>query len=191
MITKIEAWNLLNEYNKEDFHIQHAKTVALCMKEFAKNYGYEQEAEFWEIVGMLHDIDYELYPEEHCAKAKEILTTHKIDEKIIHAVISHGYGICYDVKPEHKMEKTLFAIDELTGLVGAASLMRPSKSFQDMNLKSIKKKFKDKRFAAGCDRDIIQKGADLLEISLDTLLQETLDALKKREEDINNKNYYI
>jgi predicted hydrolase (HD superfamily) len=160
------------------------------MKVFAEKNGFENEKELWEIVGMLHDIDFEMYPNEHCSKAKDILENKNIDAKIVHAVISHGYEICYHVKPEHKMEKILFAIDELTGLIGAAALMRPSKSFQDMNLKSVKKKFKDKRFAAGCDRDIILKGSEFLNIELNELFQQTLDALKLSEKDINNEKYY-
>lgn len=190
MITKKEAWVLLKEYNKEEFHLKHARTVALSMRAFAEKNGFEDEKELWEIAGMLHDIDFEMYPDEHCSKAKDILENKSIDPRIVHAVISHGYGICYDVKPEHTMEKTLFAIDELTGLIGAAALMRPSKSFQDMNLKSVKKKFKDKKFAAGCDRDIIIKGSGFLGLELDDLLGQTLDVLKGCEENIQNDNYY-
>ena len=190
MITSKEAWKLLKEYNKEDFHLKHARTVALCMKEFANMKGYLEESELWEISGMLHDIDYEMYPSLHCKKAEEILTEKNLDPKIIHAVISHGYGICYNIKPETEMEKILYAIDELTGLMGAAALMRPSKSFQDMNLKSIRKKFKDKSFAAGCNREIIEAGAELLDMEIMTLLDETLEVMKKCEDDINDEEYY-
>jgi len=191
MISKKDAWNLLTKYNKEEFHLKHARTVALCMKGFAEKLGYKEEQDLWEIVGMLHDIDFELYPLEHCKKAKEILEENAIDPKIIHAVISHGFGICSNIKPEHTMEKILFAIDELTGLIGAAALMRPSKSFQDMTLKSVKKKFKDKGFAAGCDREVIMDGAGYLNFEIDDLLNQTLEILKVYEENINNSKYYF
>jgi predicted hydrolase (HD superfamily) len=191
MISKKEAWKLLTEYNQEEFHLKHARTVAQCMRIFAIQNGYEEEKDLWEIVGLLHDIDFEKYPLLHCKKAKEILEERNIDPRIIHAVISHGYGICSDVKPEHTMEKVLYAIDELTGLIGAASLMRPSKSYQDMNLKSVKKKFKDKGFAAGCDRDVIRTGAEFLNLELDELLNQTLNALKECEMDIQNDSYYL
>lgn len=189
MFTKKQAYELLQQYNKEAFHLQHARTVALVMRYFAQKLGYEKEADFWEIVGLLHDIDFEMYPEEHCRKAEEILKQNEIDEKIIHAVCSHGYGVCSDIEPEHIMEKILFATDELTGLIGAAALMRPSKSVQDMELKSLKKKFKDKKFAAGCSRDIIKQGAQMLGWSLDELLNQTLEAMKAIEEEIPNQEF--
>ncbi len=177
-MTREEAWNLLTEYNKEEFHLQHGQTVEKAMMYFADKLGYGEEKEFWGIVGLLHDLDFEQYPQEHCIKSQEIMRAHGIDERMIHAVASHGYGITVDLKPEHEMEKVLYAIDELTGLIGAVVLMRPSKSVQDLELKSVKKKFKSKGFAAGCDRGVIQKGADMLGWTLDELIQQTLDALK-------------
>jgi len=189
-LMKKQAWKLLKKYNKDAFHLKHAQTVALCMRWFAENEGFADEADFWEIVGMLHDIDFELYPEAHCVKAQEILRTEGLDEKLIHAVASHGYGICCDVLPEAQMEKILFASDELTGLIGAAALMRPSKSVSDMELSSLKKKFKDKKFAAGCRRDIILRGAQLLGWELDTLLDKTLQAMRACEAKINDDSYY-
>lgn len=190
-INKKEAWALLCDYNKEDFHLRHSRTVALVMRWFAENEGFEDEADFWETVGLLHDIDFEMYPEEHCKKAGEILRSLDLDERLIHAVVSHGYGICSDVEPQHKMEKILFASDELTGLIGAAALMRPSKSVSDMELKSLKKKFKDKKFAAGCSREIIERGTELLFWDLDRMLERTLAAMTEYESDINNDNYYL
>ena len=152
------------------------------MRYFAKKLGYGDEEEFWGIVGLLHDIDFEMWPEEHCKKAPELLREAGVEEDMIHAIVSHGYGLCVDVAPEKEMEKVLFACDELTGLIGAAALMRPSKSVQDMELKSLKKKFKDKHFAAGCDREVIKKGAEMLGWELDELLNETLEAMKTCEE---------
>ena len=152
------------------------------MRYFAKKLGYGDEEEFWGIVGLLHDIDFEMWPEEHCKKAPELLREAEVGEDMIHAIVSHGYGLCVDVEPEKEMEKVLFACDELTGLIGAAALMRPSKSVQDMELKSLKKKFKDKHFAAGCDREVIKKGAEMLGWELDELLTETLEAMKTCEE---------
>ena len=181
MMTRDEAIELLKKYNKEEFHIHHGETVGKTMRYFAVKLGYGDEADFWETVGILHDIDFEMWPEEHCKKAPELLSEAGVDERLIHAVVSHGYGLCSDVEPEHQMEKILFACDELTGLIGAAALMRPSKSCQDMELKSLKKKFKDKRFAAGCDRDVIAKGAEMLGWELDQLLDETLQAMKACE----------
>ena len=189
-INKTEAWKLLKEYNKDDFHLKHSQTVALCMRFFAQSEGYADEADFWEIVGMLHDLDFELYPEQHCVKVQEIMREKGLDERLIHAVASHGYGICVDIIPEHHMEKVLFASDELTGLIGAAALMRPSKSVQDMELSSLKKKFKDKKFAAGCDRGIIEKGAEMLGWELDTLLDKTLSAMRACEETASDETYY-
>ena len=177
-LTRQEAWDLLTEYNKEPFHIQHSETVESVMKYFARELGYGEEEGFWGNVGLLHDLDFEMYPEEHCIKCQEIMREKDVDERTIRAVASHGYGICCDIAPEHEMEKVLFATDELTGLIGASALMRPSKSVSDMELKSVKKKFKDKGFAAGCDREIIRKGAEQLGWELDVLMQRTLDAMK-------------
>ena len=177
-----EAWKLLTEYNEEEFHLEHAQTVENTMKYFARELGYGEEEEFWGIVGLLHDLDFEQYPEQHCIKSQEIMRERGVDERIIHATASHGYGITVDIKPEHEMEKVLFAVDELTGLVGATVLMRPSKSVQDLELKSLKKKFKSKGFAAGCSRDVILQGADMLGWSLDELMEKTLEALKTFQE---------
>lgn len=177
-LTREEAWELLKEYNKEPFHLQHGETVEGVMRYFARELGYGDEEEFWGIVGLLHDLDFEMYPEQHCIKCQELMKERDLEEKLIHAVASHGYGICCDVEPVHEMEKVLFAADELTGLIGAAALMRPSKSVKDMELKSLKKKFKDKSFAAGCDRDTIRRGAEQLGWELDTLLDKTLEAMK-------------
>ncbi len=177
-MTREEALELLKKYNKDEFHIQHGETVGKTMRYFAENLGYADEADYWEVVGILHDIDFELWPEEHCKKAPELLKEAGVEDDIIHAVCSHGYGLCSDVEPEREMEKVLFACDELTGLIGAAALMRPSKSCSDMELKSLKKKFKDKRFAAGCSREVIQQGAEMLGWDLDKLLDETLNAMK-------------
>ncbi len=174
-----EAWKLLNEFNKEPFHIRHAEVVEGIMKYFARELGYAEEEEFWGIVGLLHDLDFEQYPEQHCIKEQEIMRERGIDERIIHATASHGYGLVADVKPEHEMEKVLFAVDELSGLLGAAAKMRPSKSVQDMELKSAKKKFKDKAFAAGCSRDVIRKGAEMLGWELDDLIRKTIEAMKE------------
>ncbi len=178
-ITREEAWKLLNEFNKEPFHIRHAEVVEGIMKYFARELGYAEEEEFWGIVGLLHDLDFEQYPEQHCIKEQEIMRERGIDERIIHATASHGYGLVADVKPEHEMEKVLFAVDELSGLLGAAAKMRPSKSVQDMELKSAKKKFKDKAFAAGCSRDVIRKGAEMLGWELDDLIRKTIEAMKE------------
>ena len=189
-INKKEAWALLEEYNSEEFHLKHGRTVALVMAWFAEKEGFSEEKDFWETVGMLHDLDFEKYPEQHCIKAQEILREKGYDDALIHAVASHGYGLCCDIEPEHHMEKVLFAVDELTGLIGAAALMRPSKSCKDMELKSLKKKFKDKHFAAGCSRDVIIKGAERLGWELELLLQKTLEAMAACEDDINNEAYY-
>ena len=178
------ALALLKKYNQDPFHIQHALTVEAVMKWFANDLGYGDEADHWGLVGLLHDIDFELYPEEHCLKAPELLREGGVSEDIIHSVVSHGYGITVDVKPEHEMEKVLFGSDELTGLIWAAALMRPSKSTKDMELKSLKKKYKSKNFAAGCSRDVIEQGAEMLGWELDTLLSKTLEAMKSCEDDI-------
>ncbi|WP_027634424.1 hydrolase [Clostridium hydrogeniformans] len=189
MITRQEALNLLTEYNKEAFHIQHALTVEGTMKYFAEKLGYGDEAEFWAMVGLLHDLDFEMYPEEHCTKTQEIMRAKGIDERLIRAAASHGHGLCKgdQPKPEHEMEKVLFATDELTGLIGAAARMRPSKSVMDMELSSLKKKFKDKKFAAGCSRDVIRQGADMLQWELDKLFEETILAMRSCEEYVNNE----
>ncbi len=179
-VTRENALALLKKYNQEPFHLQHAYTVEAVMRWYAKELGQGDE-DFWGICGLLHDVDFEKYPEQHCVKAPELLAEIDAEPELVHAVCSHGYGICADVKPEHEMEKVLFAADELTGLVGAAALMRPSKSCSDMELSSLKKKFKDKRFAAGCSRDTIKTGAEQLGWELDKLLGMTLDAMKATE----------
>ncbi len=186
-ISRDDAAGLLLKYKQERFHLQHAVTVECVMKRFAEKLGYGGEAEYWGLVGLLHDIDFEKYPEQHCIKAPELLMEIDAGDDLIHSVCSHGYGIMVDIKPEHEMEKVLFAADELTGLIGAAALMRPSKSVSDMELKSLKKKFKDKRFAAGCSREIIARGAELLGWELDRLLEETLEVMKEEEQEISKK----
>ena len=184
-LTREQALELLKEYNKEPFHLRHALTVEAVMRWFAQELGYGGEADFWAAAGLLHDLDFEQYPEEHCVKVREIMEARGLDPALIHAVVSHGWGITEgDAQPEHQMEKVLFAVDELTGLIGAAALMRPSKSVQDMELSSLKKKFKDKRFAAGCSRETIQQGAELLGWELSELLERTLQAMKATEADI-------
>lgn len=177
-MTREEAWKLLTEYNQDEFHLLHAKTVENTMRYFARELGFADEEDFWGIVGLLHDLDFEKYPEEHCIKSQEIMKERGIDEKIIYATASHGYAITVDIKPEHEMEKILYAVDELTGLIGAVVLMRPSKSVQDLTLKSVKKKYKSKNFAAGCSREVIERGADMLGWTLEDLIQRTIDALK-------------
>ena len=183
-MTREEAFELLKKYNQDPFHIRHALTVEAVMRWFANDLGYADEADFWSQVGLLHDIDFELYPDQHCLKAPELLREGGASEELIHAVVSHGYGITVDVKPEHEMEKVLYGSDELTGLILAAALMRPSKSTKDMELKSLKKKYKSKVFAAGCDRETIAKGAEMLGWDLSELLQKTLDAMKASEDEI-------
>lgn len=183
-ISREQAFDLLKEYNKDPFHIQHALTVEAVMKWYATKLGYGDDTEYWGIVGLLHDIDFELYPDQHCIKAPELLRKGGVGEDIIHAVVSHGYGITVDVAPEHEMEKVLFAADELTGLIWATALMRPSKSTKDMELKSLKKKYKSKGFAAGCSREVIERGATQLGWELEKLLTITLDAMKATEDDI-------
>lgn len=173
-----EAWALLKEYNKEPFHLEHGEIVGKTMRWFAEQLGYGDEAEFWEIVGILHDLDFERFPEQHCAKSQEIMRERGIDERIVRATASHGWSIVNNIRPEHEMEKVLYAIDELTGLIGAAVLMRPSKSIQDLEMKSVKKKFKSRSFAAGCSREVIARGAELLGWSLDELIEKTLAAMK-------------
>ena len=190
-ITRDEAFTLLKKYNKDPFHIQHALTVEAVMKWYANELGYGEDAEYWGIVGLLHDIDFELYPEEHCLKAPEMLREAGVGEDVIHSVVSHGYGITVgcgatiDVAPEQEMEKVLFAADELTGLIWAAALMRPSKSTKDIELKSLKKKYKSKGFAAGCSREVIERGAQQLGWELEKLLTMTLQAMAASEDTIN------
>ena len=178
MITKEEAWELLKEYNKDEFHLEHAEIVGKTMRYFAEKLGYKEEADFWEIVGILHDLDFEMYPEQHCIKEQEILRERGVDERIIHATASHGYAITVDIKPEHEMEKVLYAVDELTGLIGAVVLMRPSKSVQDLEVKSVKKKYKSKNFAAGCSREVIERGAEMLGWTLEDLIAQTIEAMR-------------
>jgi predicted hydrolase (HD superfamily) len=186
-ITRDAALALLKKYNSEQFHLMHAFTLEGVMKWFAGNLGYQADKEYWSLVGLLHDIDFELYPEEHCQKAPELLSTGGVGEDMIRSVCSHGYGICADIKPEHEMEKVLFAVDELTGLIGAAVRMRPSGSASDLEVSSLKKKFKDKKFAAGCSRDIIAQGADMLGWDLDKLFDLTIQAMRACEEDVNRQ----
>lgn len=186
-ITREDAYELLKKYNKDPFHIQYALTIEAVMKWYANELGFADEAEYWGIVGLLHDIDFELYPNEHCIKAPELLREGGVDEDIIHGVVSHGYGITVDVAPEREMEKVLFAADEMTGLIWAAALMRPSKSTKDMELKSLKKKYKSKGFAAGCSREVIERGANQLGWELDKLLTMTMEAMKATEDEISRE----
>lgn len=186
-VTREAAMQLLQKYNKEQFHILHALTVEGVMRYFAKELGYGEEADFWGMCGLLHDIDFEMYPDEHCTKAPELLKEIDAPKELVHAVCSHGYGICSDVEPVHEMEKVLFAADELTGLIGAAARMRPSKSVMDMELSSLKKKYKDKKFAAGCSRDIISTGANRLGWELDKLLEQTIYAMRSCEETVSEE----
>lgn len=183
-LTREEAYTLLRKYNKEAFHIQHALTVEGVMRWYANELGYGEEEAYWAITGLLHDIDFEQYPEEHCKKAPELLKDGGVDDDMIYSICSHGYGICSEQEPKHPMEKVLFAADELTGLIWSAALMRPSKSCIDMELKSLKKKFKDKRFAAGCSRDVIRAGAERLGWELDELLEKTLEAMRSCETEV-------
>ena len=184
-LTREQALTLLQKYNKEPFHIQHALTVEGVMRWFAQENG--EDVEFWGLCGLLHDIDFELYPEQHCKKAPELLAEVNASEEMVHAICSHGYGICSDVEPLHLMEKIMFTVDELTGLIGAAARMRPSKSVMDMELSSLKKKFKDKKFAAGCSRDVIKQGAEILGWSLDEVLDKTILAMRSCEASINDE----
>lgn len=186
-LTREEALALLKKYNKEPFHIQHALTVEGVMRWFADELGYGEDADYWATTGLLHDIDFELYPQEHCRKAPELLREGGVSEDMIHSVCSHGYGLCCDIEPEHEMEKVLFAVDELTGLIGAAALMRPSKSVMDMEASSVKKKFKDKRFAAGCSRDVIRQGAERLGWEMNDLFEKTILAMRSCEEQIQEE----
>ena len=184
MIDRNEALDLLKKYNEEPFHIHHGLTLEAVMRYQAKKQGFAEDAEFWAMCGLLHDVDFEKWPEAHCKKAPELLAEINAPEDMVHAIVSHGYGLCSDVAPEHLMEKILFAMDELTGLIGAAVILRPSHSCKDMDLKSLKKKFKDKRFAAGCDRETIKQGADQLGWELEQLMAETLEAMQATEDEI-------
>lgn len=186
-LTRQQALKLLRKYNKEEFHILHGLTVEGVMRWYAKEQGYKEEEEYWGQVGLLHDIDFELYPEEHCKKAPELLQEAGVSQEMIRSICSHGYGLCSDVKPEHEMEKILFAADELTGLIWAAAKMRPSKSVMDMEVSSLKKKFKDKRFAAGCSRDVIKEGAEGLGWTLEELMEKTILAMRSCEESVNKE----
>ena len=180
-MTKQEALSLLEEYNKGEFHLKHGRIVGDVMRWFANELGYGDEADFWETVGLLHDLDFEMYPDEHCVKSQEIMREKGLDERLIRATASHGYGLCVDIKPEHEMEKVLYATDELTGLIGAVAVMRPSKSVSDLEVSSVKKKFKDKKFAAGCSRDVIRKGAEMLGWTLEELIEKTILAMRASE----------
>ena len=186
-ITRADALNLLKKYNQEPFHLLHALTVETVMRRLAVQLGYADEADFWALCGLLHDIDFEKFPQVHCQKAPELLAEIQAEPELVHAVCSHGYGITVDTRPEHEMEKVLFAVDELTGLIGAAAKMRPSKSTQDMELSSLKKKFKDKKFAAGCSREVIATGAERLGWELDELLEKTILAMRSCEESVNKE----
>ena len=188
-LTREQAWDLLNEYNKGEFHLKHGQIVGDVMRWYANELGYGDEADFWETVGLLHDLDFEMYPDEHCIKSQEIMREKGLDERLIRATASHGYGLHFDglPEPQHEMEKVLFAADELTGLIGAAALMRPSKSVMDMEVSSVRKKFKDKKFAAGCSREVIKDGAELLGWELNTLIQKTLTAMQQSEAGIREE----
>ena len=183
-----KAWELLTQYNKDHFHLQHALTVEGVMRWYANDLGYGGEADFWAVVGLLHDLDFEMWPEEHCVRQQQLMRDAGVDEATIHATCSHGYGMTgVDIRPELEMEKVLYAADELTGLIGAAALMRPSKSVQDMEVKSLKKKFKSTGFAAGCSREVIQQGADMLGWPLETLMEKTILAMRSCEEDVRRQ----
>lgn len=187
LINREEAFELLKKYNKEAFHIQHALTVEGVMRWYAEELGYEDEIDYWGITGLLHDIDFEMYPEAHCEKAPDILRDAGVGEDMIYSICSHGYGICCDVEPQLDMEKVLYATDELTGLIWSAALMRPSKSVMDMEVRSLKKKFKDKKFAAGCSRDVIRRGAEELDWDLDELFEKTIMAMRSCEDKVKEE----
>ena len=186
-LTRTQALALLQKYNKEPFHILHALTVEGVMRWFAQDQGFDAEIDFWGLCGLLHDVDFEVYPEEHCRKAPELLAEVNASEEMVHAICSHGYGLCSDVEPVHQMEKILFAVDELTGLIGAAARMRPSKSVMDMEVSSLKKKFKDKKFAAGCSRDVILGGAEKLGWTIEETMEKTILAMRSCEESIQKE----
>ena len=179
--TPEQAWDLLCEFNEGEFHRKHARTVGDVLRWYAQELGYGDDADFWETVGILHDLDFEQWPDQHCTKSQELMRQRDIDESVIHATASHGYGLVADIKPEHQMEKVLFAADELTGLIGAAAIMRPSKSVSDLEVKSVKKKYKDKKFAAGCSREVIERGAAMLGWELDALIGKTILAMRASE----------
>jgi predicted hydrolase (HD superfamily) len=181
MITREEAWALLTKYNREDFHLRHAQTVEGVMRYFALALGYGEEAGFWAIVGLLHDLDFEMYPQEHCIRQQQIMRENGLDERLIRATASHGYGLTVDIEPLHEMEKVLYAVDELTGLIGAVALMRPSKSVMDLEVPSVRKKYKSANFAAGCSREVIERGAAMLGWDLDTLIEKTILAMRSLE----------
>jgi predicted hydrolase (HD superfamily) len=183
--TREQAWALLTKYNQDSFHLKHACTVEGVMRYFAGQLGFADEQDFWGVVGLLHDLDFEQFPEQHCIKQQEIMRENDIDESIIHATASHGYELTVDIKPDHTMEKALYAVDELTGLIGAVALMRPSKSVSDLELKSVKKKYKNANFAAGCSRTVIERGAAMLGWELDDLIQQTILAMRSCEAQIN------
>ena len=185
IMTRDEAWALLTEFNKDAFHLRHAVTVEGVMRWYAEKLGYSDEVDLWGIVGLLHDLDFEMYPEQHCIKEQEIMRSRGVDERIVHATASHGWKLTVDIEPQHEMEKVLYAVDELTGLIGAAALMRPSKSVQDMELKSVKKKYKSPNFAAGCSREVIERGAELMGVSLDELISDTILAMRSCEDEYN------
>ena len=186
-LTREQAWDLLNEYNKGEFHLKHGQIVGDVMRWYANELGYGDEADFWETVGLLHDLDFEMYPDEHCIKSQEIMREKGLDERLIRATASHGYGLHFDglPEPQHEMEKVLFATDELTGLIGAVALMRPSKSVDDLEVKSVKKKYKDKKFAAGCSRDVINTGAERLGWPIEELMEKTILAMRSCEDAVN------
>ena len=188
-LTREQAWDLLNEYNKGEFHLKHGQIVGDVMRWYANELGYGDETDFWETVGLLHDLDFEMYPDEHCIKSQEIMREKGLDERLIRATASHGYGLHFDglPEPQHEMEKVLFATDELTGLIGAVALMRPSKSVDDLEVKSVKKKYKDKKFAAGCSRDVINTGAERLGWSIEELMEKTILAMRSCEEQVNRE----
>ena len=188
-LTREQAWELLNEYNKGEFHLKHGQIVGDVMRWYANELGYGDEADFWETVGLLHDLDFEMYPDEHCIKSQEIMREKGLDERLIRATASHGYGLHFDglPEPQHEMEKVLFAADELTGLIGAVALMRPSKSVDDLEVKSVKKKYKDKKFAAGCSRDVINTGAERLGWMVEELMEKTILAMRSCEENVNRE----
>lgn len=185
-VSREKAWEILRKFNSDPFHLRHALTVEGVMKWYANTLGYQSEADFWGIAGLLHDIDFERYPDAHCIKAPKILREHGVDEAIIHAVCSHGYDLTVDVRPEHEMEKVLYATDELTGLIGAVAILRPSKSVQDLEVKSVLKKYKSTNFAAGCSREVIQRGADMLGWELNMLIEKTILAMRSCEAEIND-----
>ncbi len=187
--TREEAWNILREYNKDEHLINHALAVESVMRHFATIYKEDQEK--WGIAGLLHDLDYEKYPDEHCKKVIEIMREKNLDEELIHSVVSHGYGLVNDVKPESNLEKVLYTIDELTGLINATVIMRPSKSILDLEVKSVKKKFKSKGFAAGVNREVIKNGCDMINKSLDEVIKETIEGMKNVAEEIGLKGELV